>query len=76
MGKRGDQDCQSNGRINWQPTFRILDDRNQPSRVGRPLWHDLPELGQMAPQGIDRLRALPDQKFRNGPIVTACLSLG
>jgi hypothetical protein len=45
-----------------QATFRIIDDGYQ-AGVGRPFGHDLTELRQVAAQGVDRLRSLPDQQL-------------
>ena len=63
MGQRRDQHLQRAGGIGGQATVRVLDDGDEPRSVGRTLGHDLPELGQMSAQGIDRLRPLPDQKL-------------
>jgi hypothetical protein len=47
----------------WLRLSRVLDDGNQARGVRRPLRHDLPELAQVAAQGVDRLRALADQQL-------------
>lgn len=58
-----DHHLQRGDRICGQATARILDDGDQSRGVGRPLRHDLAELGQMDAQGADRLRALLDQQL-------------
>ena len=63
LGQRFYQIFQGVSRIGGQATFCVLDKSDKACSVYYPLWHHLSELGQMATQGIDRLGALPDQKF-------------
>ena len=43
-----DENLERRDGIGRRIAFRVLDDCNQLRRVGRPLWHDLSELAQMA----------------------------
>lgn len=62
-GKCRDQDLEGGGRIDRKNAVRSLDDRNQPRGIGGTLRNDLPEVGEGAAKGVDRLRPLPYQKF-------------
>ena len=63
MGKCRDQDLEGGGRIDRKNAVRSLDDRNQPRGIGGTLRNDLPEVGEGAAKGVDRLPPLPYQKF-------------
>ena len=72
VGECHDQYLQSGDGIGGYAAVRVLDDGEQFRCVGRPLRHNLAELGQMTrrhPRGVfsarrvDRLCALPDQQL-------------
>lgn len=63
MGQGRDKNLKGGDGIQGQAAVRILDDGDRLCGIRRSLRDDLPELGQMATQGVDGLRALPDQKL-------------
>ena len=63
MAECRNKNLQGRDGIDGQAAVRILDNGDQLCGVGCSLRHDLPELGQVAAQGVDRLRPLPDQKL-------------
>jgi hypothetical protein len=75
MAQRRNLDFERSDGVGRRAAGRLLDEGDQLRGIRRPLRDDLSELRQMAAQGVDRLRALLDQKLPDPKTMAApCVS--